>query len=247
MARSLSSASFLFAASLAAAQLFVASKALAQNPKPPKRTMNLNAAGIVKAAPDMAIISIGVDKTGSSARKALMANTAAMSKVLAELKASGVEPKDMQTNGFSVQPRYDYDKNNRRPPKIIGYVVSNSLIAAIRDLNRVGAILDKVVTLGSNRVNSINFTISDPEPLKDEARRKAAAAVMAKAELYAKATGITLGPIQSIIETGGYHQPLPAPAPRAMADARAEHAKAVPTAAGEHQVNVQVHIVWEIQ
>lgn len=235
------------ASALAAALLMItaATPIATADERPPLRLLTLNGEGSVKATPDMAIIRVGVVRVAENARDALSANNEAMAQVLASLKAAGIEDKDLQTSGFSIQPRYHYDKSNRREPRIIGYQVSNQITAAVRNLTTLGDTLDRVVSLGSNQINGITFTIADPEPLKNEARRRATANALAKAKLYAEAAGIALGPIQQISESGGYRPPQPVLA-RAEASFSARKSS-VPTAAGEHEVTMQVHISWEIK
>lgn len=208
------------------------------------RLISLNGHGEVKARPDMAVVSVGVTTQGSTAREALTQNTDSMEKVLASLTASGIEAKDIQTSNFMINPRYQYDQTNVQPPKLIGYDVSNTVTVSVKKLDSLGAVLDKVVSDGSNQVNGVTFALADDETLKDEARKLAIADAERKAKLYADAAHITLGQIMSVSE-GNYQPPQPIFYGKAVrADAAAS---AVPIAEGEQTVAIDVGIVWEIK
>jgi len=140
--------------------------------EPQKRTISLVATGAVKTTPDKVDISTGVTSEAKSAREALDQNTEAMAKVVEALKGEGIEPKDIQTTNFSVSPVYEQRKEGTAP-FIVGYRVTNAVRITVRDTKKLGAILDKVVSLGANQVDSIEFGVDDPEALKDEARKLA--------------------------------------------------------------------------
>jgi uncharacterized protein len=211
-------------------------------------TITIEGRGEITAAPDMAIINSGVTSQGATAREALDANTAAMAELIAALKESGIEARDIQTSGFSVNPNYVYsddrDANGYTlPPKLSGYQVSNTVTVAVRKLDTLGAILDKSVTVGANTVNGVSFSVADPSDLYDEARKEAFADARAKAELYATAAGSTLEDILSISEGGGFNPPQPV----AMYSMRAEAAAApVPVEAGELSFTINVTVQWEL-
>src|SRR5690606_34896635 len=157
-------------------------------------SITIEGRGEVLAAPDMAHINSGVTTQGATAREALDANTAAMAELIAELKAAGIEARDIQTSGFSVNPNYVYtderDENGYTlPPRINGYQVSNTVTVTVRKLDALGSILDKSVTVGANTVNGVSFSVADPSDLYNEARKAAFADARAKAELYAAAAG----------------------------------------------------------
>ena len=232
-----------------AASLFVLPAALAGDQSPPLRIISMVGHGTVKSAPDMAVVTLGVVREAKTARAALSANNAAMREVIDTLKAAGLEEKHIQTSGFSVRPKYTRHKQSSssepKPPQSVGYSVSKTVTAAVQDLDILGPVLDGVVSAGSNQIHGISFSIAEPKPLQNEARRLATADAIAKAKLYAEAAGIKLGDIQSISEQGSVRPPRPA-----VRQARAmsmEAAGAVPIAQGEQAVNMQVHITWEIQ
>ena len=208
--------------------------------EPQKRTISLVATGAVKTTPDKVDISTGVTSEAKSAREALDQNTEAMAKVVEALKGEGIEPKDTQTTNFSVSPVYEQRKEGTAP-FIVGYRVTNAVRITVRDTKKLGAILDKVVSLGANQIDSIEFGVEEPEVLKDEARKLALKNVTDNAKLYAEAAGVGLGQILSISEEESAYYPRAVPAATRM-----EMAKDVPIEAGTASVEVRVRVSWEI-
>ena len=210
------------------------------------RIMTLSATGTVNSRPDMASISTGIETVAVKARDALDDNNEIMARMMASLKRAGLEERDIQTSSFSIQPRYErlQPRSARaRPqiPRIIGYTVSNNLRITVRDLDNLGRIMDRLVTLGSNRFGGISFGLSDPDKALDEARRDAMRRVIDKAELYARAAGVRLGAITSISEQSNHYSPRP------MYRAKRSMAMAVPIAAGEQKTSVSVHVTWALE
>ena len=214
----------------------------------PRRTLSLVGQGEVKSAPDIAVISAGVVSEAKTAREALTLNNETMAKVLQTIEAAGVAKKDIQTSSFSVQPKYVYPKRSstgeQKPPRITGYTVSNQITVIARDLDKLGPVLDSVVSSGVNQMNGLSFSIAEPEPLRNEARKKAVADAKTRAELYAEAAGVSLGRIVSISEAGGSRPPRPALRHAAL---ESSAAGSVPIAQGQQSVRMQVNIVWEIE
>jgi len=209
--------------------------------EPDKRTISLSATGAVKTTPDKVDITTGVTSEGQTARDALDKNTDAMTKVVAGLKEAGIEAKDIQTTNFSVSPVYEQRKEGQAA-FITGYRVSNQVHITVRDTAKLGDILDKVVSLGANDIGSIAFGVSEPEDLKDEARKEAMRKAIADTKLYAQAAGVELGPVLSITEEDGGYVPryAEAAAPMAMA-------KDVPIEAGTATVQVKIRVTWELR
>jgi uncharacterized protein YggE len=207
----------------------------------PKRSISLSATGAIKTAPDKVDISTGVTSQAPSAKDALAKNSAAMVQVIEALKGEGLDAKDIQTTNFSVQPLYE-ERKEGRSPAITGYQVTNSVRLTLHDIGKLGQILDKVVTLGANDIGAIEFGVSEPEALKDEARKLAIGNAAANAKLYAEAAGVTLGKLLTISEDEGMVMPRYAsPAPMEMA------AKAVPIEAGTATVEVRVHVSYALE
>ena len=209
-----------------------------------KRTLSLAASGTVKAAPDMVSISTGVTSEGQTARDALSKNTSAMTQVVDALRAAGIEPKDIQTTNFSVSPIYERKKQNEAA-FITGYRVNNSVNITVRDIKKLGDVLDKTVEAGANTIDSIQFGIGDPEKVKDEARKLAMQTAIDNAKLYAEAAGVELGPAIKITETGS-QIPRPLQARTASAPMMAEAAP-VPVEGGTMSIEAKVQVIWELR
>ncbi len=223
-----------------------AAPALAQ-----EATMNGNISisgiGEVTATPDTAFVNSGVTSQGATAREALDANTKAMGELIETLKAAGIEARDIQTSGFSVNPNYVYsdarDANGYQlPPKINGYQVFNNVNVRVRELAKLGSVLDKAVTVGANTINGVTFSVADPSKLYNEARKAAFADAKAKAQLYAEVAGEELGDIRNINETQGMGAPQPY-----MMKAVAEDSigASVPIEGGELSYSINVQVTWD--
>jgi uncharacterized protein len=226
--------------------LVLAGPALAQTPaaRPDPATISLVGQGEARAAPDMATISLGVISQARIAREALAANTRAMSEAVQSLKQAGIADRDLQTSQFSVQPQYQQDPQGRTPPRIVGYQVSNRLTARVRDLTKLGDVLDRVVALGANSVEGPVFGLAEPQAARDAARKAAAEDALRRARIYADALGVRLGRVLSVSEQG---TAVPRPQPMMMArTAAVAEAAAVPVEAGESTLTAQVAITWEI-
>lgn len=198
--------------------------------------------GMVAAAPDMAIISVGVVKTAPTARQALDDANKALSDAIAGLKAKGIEPKDLQTSGFSVSPQFDYSGKNGTAPKLTGYQVSNMLTVRVRDLSALGKVLDDAVTDGINSGGSLSFTNSKLKDLVAQARNAAVSDAIAKARALTEAAGVSTGDILSISEDA--QTPPPVPMVR-MAMAK-EAADSVPVEAGESEYHARITMTFAI-
>ncbi len=209
-------------------------------------TISLQGIGEVVSVPDMAIVRSGVVTNAQTARQALSANNAAMAKLFALLRDTGIEERDIQTSDFSIQPQYVYPNRrdsdgNPKPPRIVSYQVFNNVTVRVRDLELLGALIDSAVTVGANQINSISFAVSDTSQLQIEARKAAMADAIAKAELYTEAAGLSLGRIISIREHGG-NGPVFQPEMARVAMA----SDAVPVAGGDLTFTGQVVVEWEL-
>ncbi len=200
--------------------------------------------GEASVAPDMAILQLGVTQQASTAREALDASNKAMADIIADMKKEGIADRDLQTSSFSVNPVYVYPKPEApdQTPKIVGYQVNNTLVVRVRDMTKVGQVLDKSVTLGVNQGGNISFTNDDPAATLTEARTRAVKDAMAKAKTLADAAGVSLGKVIEITE----QTYSPAPVPMAMKARDGFAAEAVPVQGGENAYQVQVNVTFEL-
>lgn len=203
------------------------------------RHLTVSGQGRVEVAPDMAVVTIGVRTQADTARAALSANSQQMAAVLARLRATGIEPRDIQTGALSLGPLYEYPDS--RAPRLVGFEASNEVVVRVRALDTVGAVLDTAVEDGANTLGGLVFTLAEPGPVRDAALAAAVREARRKAEIMAESAGVTLGPVVSITEAGGFDGPQPMPR-MAMAEA----APAVPVEAGAIGYSATVTMVWSL-
>lgn len=208
--------------------------------------------GSVKATPGVAMLSLGVESHARTVQEARNNTAGAMTDVIASLKGNGVAEKDIQTHSFSISPEYNYversDSLGRRTERVlIGYVVTNQVSAKVRALDKVGKVIDDVVKAGGDltRINGVRFTIDDPTPLQRQARDKAVADALAKAEQMARAAGISLGKAFYLSESS-YATPPPMPF-AAKGLALASEAAPTPISGGELDVTISVQAAFSIR
>jgi uncharacterized protein YggE len=217
---------------------------LAAEEKPMERTVTVSATGNVSAEPDEATIATGVTSEAKTAREALSKNSEAMKKVIADLKGKGIEPKDIQTTQFNIEPVYVYPKEGQ-PPVLNGYRAHNMVSVKVRNLDKLGEVLDQLVTAGSNQMNGITFDVSKAETLKDEARKEAMANALRRAKLYAQAAGADVGEIVQISEDVGISGPQPVFYGKARA--MAANAESAPVERGSVDLEARVTATWKLK
>ena len=223
-------------AGLAAAAL-LAVPALAQTAPPAAITVTGEAT--VSAAPDLAQIDGGVSSDAKTAREASDANNAAMGKILLALKGAGIAENDFQTSRLSLQPQYA--PNRTGPSLVVGYRASNRVTVRLREPNKLASVIDTLVSAGANDIGGIAFTVSNASKLLDGAREQAIADARRKAEIYAKAAGVSLGAPVNISEESS---PVPAPFRKNIATMAAAPA---PVSPGEETLQVTVSVSWAIK
>ena len=225
---------------LIAAAAVLSLAAFAAAAQTPVRTISVSGVGDVAAAPDMAILSLGAQSEAGTAAEALARTSEAVAAALGVLEDAGIAARDIQTSGLNLSPRWTHTGDGSTPPRITGYVASNQVTVRVRDLDSLGGLLDTVVSEGANTFNGLSFALQEPRATEDAARRAAVADARARAELFAEAAGVALGPVQTIDEEGGA-QPMPMfRMEAAMADA------GVPVAPGELTVSARVRVVFAI-
>jgi hypothetical protein len=206
------------------------------------RRITVTGTGHVDAAPDLATITLGVTSDATTAADAMAATNDAAALVLAQLEKSGIAPRDMQTSGLNLQPRWDNPRtDDGQPPKVVGFVASNMITVRVRALDSLGDVLDAVVQDGANMFQGLGFGLQEPEPAMDEARKRAVADALRKAALFAAAADVPLGEVISIDEQGGYAQPKMLMEASMMRDGGS-----VPVAQGEVTVEASVTMVFAL-
>lgn len=233
---------------------------------PGNTVLTVNAEGRSLRQPDLAVFTAGVTTQGQTAAAALGENSQAMNRVIAALRRAGIAERDIQTNNLSIQPVYaDPNRDamlaaqaNGQPfippppeqqvPRIIGYQASNQVSVRQRNLRDFGRVIDTLASAGANQINGPSFQMDDDRAALDEARLDAMNNAKARADLYARATGLRVARILSISEMGGYYGPPPVAFARAVSaqDAAAPPPPPAPVQPGELQLNTSVVVLYEL-
>lgn len=197
--------------------------------------------GRVDRVPDMAVITLGVSHQAPTAPQAVSEVAQTAAGILATLGDIGIAQRDLRTSDLSLVPLRSPRSSGTNPPDIQGFEASNQITVRLRDLALLGDLLGQVTHKGANLFRGLHFALQDPEPALNEARRLAVADGRARAQLYAGAAGVTLGPLLSLSEPGT------SPAPLAMSLTRAGMADmAMPVAEGEVTLSTSVIMVFDI-
>ncbi len=228
MARSMVLVFLLLAGGLAAS--------ITRAEEPVERRLTVTGRGEIRAVPDMASLAIGVETEAKTPGEALARNAARMTKVIQRLEQAGIAGRDMQTSQLSIWPVY---AERQQPPRTVAYRATNRLDVTLRDIDRLGEVLDRVVADGANQVTGPTFSVAEPTPLLQAARDAAVADAIAKAEGLAAAAGVGLGRIIALDEQAG--------GPVLGRQARVEAMTAsTPIAPGETLFSAGVTMVFEI-
>jgi uncharacterized protein YggE len=203
--------------------------------------LNVSAQGEAKRVPDIATVSTGVVTRAADSNTAMRANAEQMAKVVAAIKAAGIADKDVQTSGISLNPTYQYGEN--QPPKITGYEAHNTVNVVVRDIGKLGKILDTLASVGANQINGPTFDVDKKDEAMDEARRNAVEKAQARADMYAKTLGMKVRRIVSISEGAGFGPPMPM---RAMAMKAMDSGAETSVSPGENTLNVNLDVVFEL-
>ncbi len=218
------------------------------------RSFSVSGSGKAIAIPDIAQFSFTVITEGGKQVGALQTeNTKKVNKAIEFVASKSIDKKDIKTQSYSVQPRYQYfncprDGGACPPPEIVGYTVTQSVLVKIRDFANIGDLLTGAVQSGANSVSDLSFTLDDPTTVQNEARAEAIAKAKAKADSLAKAGGFSLGRLLSL-EEGSAGQP---PMYYAMESAKygmgeGGGAPSPTIEPGSQEMNVSVTLKYEIR
>ncbi len=206
-------------------------------------TITLEGEGKVSGEPDLAQVNIGLFTEGESVPDAQDLNTQKVNGIIQALKELGVTEADIQTSSYSITPRYQYDEGKQT---IIGYAVSQNVSVKVRDLTKVGTVLQRVGQLGANQVNGVRFTIDDPSSLKQEARKLALKDAEDKAQELAEALNVHIVRVVTFSEYGG-GSPTPYPYAARELDAVGGEAFVPEIEPGSLDVTSNVSVTFEIR
>ncbi len=207
--------------------------------QPNVRTISVSGYGEVHIVPDIAYINIGVQTRSETVKDAISINNAQARAIADALAKLGVEAKDIQTSSFNVYPMQEYGPNGEVLRTV--YVVDNIVYVTVRDLQKLGEILDQVVQNGANTINGISFDVLNKEEAQSKARDLAIADARKQAEEIAAAAGVKLGNITNISVYGNYN-PVP------TYDGKGGNfAASVPVSAGQLVLSMTASITYEIK
>ena len=178
-----------------------------QPPDPDAGTIVVSGTGRVSAEPDLADLRLGVAVARPTVDSARAVAAKTMEAILSSVAAAGVERRDVRTALLSVQPRYEYREN--QPPALAGYDLSNVVEVTVRDLARLGEVIDGTLGAGATSLDQLSFRVADPAPPEREARLLAMAAARARADVLAEAAGLEIVGVSDIVEGGGPPMPMP--------------------------------------
>lgn len=226
----------------------------------PDRSFSVNGEGKVVAVPDVAHLSFGVlTEGGKNLADLQKENTDKVNRVVAFLKENGIEEKDIKTQYYNINPRYQYfscpspipvEDDIRTPipcppSEIVGYTINQSVLVKIRELNKAGDIVAGVVNNGANTVSGPSFTVDDPTELQNQARTEAIAEAKEKAKAVAMAGGFRLGKLLSIYEDVSLPEP---PIPYASEfDGEGGDSFSRVIEPGSQEIRVSINLVYEIK
>jgi uncharacterized protein YggE len=239
----LAALALILIAGTACAPITAAAQAPVSTPGTATRTITATGEGKVYVTPDIAYIYIGVHTESDSVGSALSDNNSQAQAVANTLKELSVDPKDIQTSAFNVSPQQQFDKNGQ-PTKTV-YVVDNTINVTVRDLSKLGAILDAVVKSGANNITGISFDVKDKATAIAEARKLAIQDGKSQATDMASAAGVTLGDLQTL---NVYASSGPVPVYEGKGGAgTVSVASNVPTASGQMVITMEASMVYEIK
>lgn len=208
--------------------------------EPVKHQITVSGTGRVSAQPDQAVISIGVQFTAPTLGEATKQANDAMTKTLDAIKAQGIDPKEIQTSNYTVSPVMSYKEGE--PSRVTGYQVTNIVSVKVKQLDKLGQVLDAGMGAGANYLGGVFFGVADPSPYETDARTAAVQDATKIAQTLATAAGVKLGNVVSITE-GVINLPQPIPAGRIFA---ADAASAGPVETGSMDITTNVDMVFEI-
>lgn len=214
------------------------------NNVPATNTITVSATSEVYAKPDLALNVFSVLSEAKTVGGAMQDNTTKMNTIIAFVKSQGVEDKDIKTINFNVSPRYEWD-DEWRNRTLVGYEISQSLQVKMRDLTKVGDIIEGVANAGANQIGDLQFTIDNEDALKEEARNSAIEEAKNNAKKLAEKLGIKLVKIISFSE-GGY-SPIPYYTATAMKEVSGMGVATPDIQTGENKISVTVSLIYQIK
>ncbi|NWG08147.1 MAG: SIMPL domain-containing protein [Chloroflexi bacterium] len=233
----------VFVVAIALFALVLSACAPAAGGSPAVRSINVSGSGTAYLVPDIAYIYVGVHTEKPTASDAVAENTSQTQKMIAALTDFGIDAKDIRTTNFSIWPQDKYDPMSGTPTGEKVYVVDNTVYVTVRELDKLGDLLDTVIAAGANTVNSIQFDVANKDEALKQARADAVKNAEARAQELADAAGVSLGEIQTI----GFYDSAPYPVFDGKGGGAAAEAAAVPIQPGQLTFTVTVNVTYELK
>lgn len=203
-------------------------------------TFDVTGEGKVTASPDIALVTVGIQSNGSTVKQAQDQINSIINKVSDAIKKLGVDPKNIKTTNYNINPTYDYTNGQ----KITGYSASTNLSIKVRQLEKANSVIDTATANGANQIGGISFDVDDKTKLENEARQKAVDEAKKKAQDAAKIAGFKLGRIINYSENSGGINPMPL---RAMVVDKAIGGAPTQVEPGSSEIVVSITLSYEIQ
>lgn len=201
-----------------------------------------------EVVPDIATLSLGVETERPNAADAARENARAAQAIIGEIKAQGIEAKDVRTVSVTLSPVYDEsrDANGRLTKRTLrGYIARNGLSVRVKDIAKAGTLARQLIDKGANNFDGIEFDYAQKEQKYDVLRGDAVRDALRKANSYADGLGLKLGRVLEIAT----QPPSPlttAMVPRMMAAAPHETAAVIPVEPGVQTLQIEVQVTWEL-
>jgi uncharacterized protein YggE len=219
------------------------SSATAQGMHTPPPHVVVSASEEVDVAPDRAHLSVSVETRGRTSQLASQENARIATAVLESLQRAGIAAAQIRTIGLTLSPEYRYPEGGGRPT-VVGYAARNTLQVEIRNISRVGSVVDAALGAGATNLSGPSFTLANPDSARREALATAVRRAQADAEVMARAAGQKLGAVLELNSGGGMEQPMFDRGPMLMA-ARSEGAVETPVSTG--MIKVRASVTMRIQ
>jgi hypothetical protein len=205
-------------------------------PSSSNRTVTVTGTSTIKSKPDEAIVSLGVETTARTAEAAMRDNAAKMNEVMVALRDQGIAADDIATAYIQLYPRYDDSGRN-----ITGYSASNSINVTVRDMSKVGTVIDRAVGAGANVAGGITFQLSDQSQGREQALQAAVADARTQADALAQASGASVGQVMRIDAVNA-----PAPPPVYYDRVEAAAGASTPVSPPTLETQVTVTVTWAL-
>jgi uncharacterized protein YggE len=217
-----------------------------------QNTINVSGTGKVYAKPDLVLITLSIISEEKTVDEALSDNTEKTNQVIEFIKGQGIEEKDIKTISFNIYPRYEWRESLEIPPYpqgervLVGYEVHQSLQVKIRDMEKIGNIIQGATEAGANQISNLQLTIDKEDEFQKEAREQAIEKAKEKAQELASQLGVNLVRITNFQESSVLPVPRPLGLEETISEGMGGGGEVPQIEAGENLIQVSVIVTYEI-